>query len=57
MEEEIQVRPGDIVVLKSGGPRMTAGSYLNAVVNCYWFDTDKVFHQQQIHFKALEKAK
>ena len=36
MGEEIKV--GDIVELKSGGPRMTVGAIINEDhVRCYWF--------------------
>lgn len=32
------IKAGDVVVLKSGGPKMTAASvHPNGVVGCYWF--------------------
>ena len=40
-EQTEALKPGDIVQLKSGGPKMTLGnqhSSTNNTYSCYWFD-------------------
>jgi uncharacterized protein YodC (DUF2158 family) len=37
----MEIRVGDIVVLKSGGPKMTVEKVGNGVFVCKWFDGDK----------------
>lgn len=41
------IRSGDIVQLKSGGPRMTAGRKrsMNNIVDCYWFIDDELVRE------------
>jgi uncharacterized protein YodC (DUF2158 family) len=46
------MEPGDLVILKSGGPLMTI-SYLSSSDSsagkfwqCVWFDQDEVFHKE-----------
>ena len=34
----MQFKPGDVVVLKSGGPHMTVVSLEGGGCNCEWFD-------------------
>ena len=54
--EESRIKAGDIVKLKSGGPRMTAGSMVdNHNINCSWFDEGDVFHREFFHLLALVK--
>ena len=54
----MSINPGDVVQLKTGGPKMTVGALLiNNQVVCYWFDDHDVFQQQQIYLAALEPAK
>jgi uncharacterized protein YodC (DUF2158 family) len=36
-------KPGDVVVLKSGCPKMTVDFFENGMVNCSWFDGKKRF--------------
>jgi uncharacterized protein YodC (DUF2158 family) len=36
-----QFKPGDIVSLKSGGPRMTVASVEGRTVSCEWFADDQ----------------
>jgi len=37
------IKPGDIVELKSGGPKMTVGKFkwFGKFVQCYWWQSDK----------------
>jgi len=35
-----EVKEGDTVMLKSGGPVMTVGSAGNGSADCYWFNHD-----------------
>jgi uncharacterized protein YodC (DUF2158 family) len=52
------IQSGDIVQLKTGGPRMTAG-FINpgqARVSCYWFEGSQ-FRHAEIEREALELAK
>ncbi|AGA26030.1 YodC family protein [Singulisphaera acidiphila] len=52
------IKAGDIVQLKTGGPRMSVGGILvNQEAMCYWFDDHDVFQQQQIFSAALVLAK
>ncbi|WP_406698077.1 DUF2158 domain-containing protein [Singulisphaera sp. Ch08] len=54
----MSIQSGDIVQLKTGGPRMTAGfiSPGQAKVNCYWFEGSQ-FRHAEIEREALEPAK
>jgi len=36
-----QFKPGDIVVLKSGGPKMTVDSISDNNISCIWFADNK----------------
>ena len=36
MDDEIKV--GDVVMLKSGGPEMVVATILKGSAHCYWFD-------------------
>lgn len=40
------IETGDIVQLKSGGPRMTAAEVSTDIVICHWFDHDEHAHLQ-----------
>lgn len=59
MSEEF--KPGDIVRLKSGGPRMTVESVSTSqptgtrVAQCLWFEGD-TRHQNEFALQALEVA-
>ncbi len=54
---------GDVVQLKSGGPKMTIDDYdtsfysgeFTGFVNCKWFDNDGKFQKQQFDQKSLKK--
>ena len=40
----MQIKQGDVVVLKSGGPRMTASHEGNDGWMCVWFSGDELKH-------------
>lgn len=42
MGTEIQIKPGDVVCLKSGGPRMTVEDVSDKQVSATWFDGEKL---------------
>lgn len=55
---------GDIVKLKSGGPRMTVHQYklnpmtgqpIPTVIICHWFDENNEINEAQFHPDELEK--
>ena len=46
------IKTGDIVWLKSGSPRMTAGHKFNDGFRCHWFDSD--LHLQEGNFVLAE---
>ncbi len=49
--------PGDVVVLKSGGPDMTVVEVSHDIVSCEWFkDTNEVLHRK-FNFAALRAAR
>ncbi len=52
-------KPGDVVILKSGGEKMTvdAISEFTGLVQCSWFDSKKKFQRQQFQPTSLEKTK
>lgn len=39
MSDEIKIKTGDVVQLKSGGPPMTAGEIYQDRVECLWFES------------------
>lgn len=48
---------GTILVLKSGGPKMTAGILKeDGYVNCFWFDNNQVLHDVTLHEDLLTEA-
>lgn len=58
-----QFKKGDVVLLKSGGPRMTVtdtGDYSPHAsedgVNCVWFDQKEVKHEEVFDAAALMLA-
>jgi uncharacterized protein YodC (DUF2158 family) len=50
------LRPGDVVELKSGGPRMTITSIRNDEANVAWFDDEGEQHETGFKVVALRKA-
>lgn len=46
-------KPGDIVKLKSGSPKMTVDSVYGNTITCVWFD-NTVCKKQDINADALE---
>ncbi len=53
MKENFQ--PGDVVILKSGGPQMTiAATRGEGLVLCVWFKDDEI-KREAIEAKALSK--
>jgi len=46
--------PGDIVRLKSGGPKMTVLSLENGSVTCKWFDRNGKLHTDEFAAVLLE---
>ena len=44
---------GDVVILKSGGPRMTVEEMKNKKVKCRWFDNN---NYEAIHDEFVEEA-
>lgn len=55
------IKLGDVVVLKSGGPRMTVSEIIRGGVErralCEWYDpTDRTFEAGDFPLVALEKA-
>lgn len=47
---------GDVVVLKSGGPKMTIGSIQDGKATCLWFVNDTI-QQSDFPFCCIELAK
>ncbi|QTE37218.1 DUF2158 domain-containing protein [Mucilaginibacter gossypii] len=43
-EETEKIESGDVVQLKSGGPKMTAESHGNSGWHCKWFDGTDLKH-------------
>jgi uncharacterized protein YodC (DUF2158 family) len=54
MENEIRV--GDVVQLKSGGPPMTVGEIQMEFVRCQWFDSTGVHHLMNFNPRTLTKT-
>jgi uncharacterized protein YodC (DUF2158 family) len=57
MEIFMDFKPGDIVMLKSGGPNMTIGEIVpsgsNFIVYCDWFDGTK-FERYKFFYESLK---
>lgn len=52
-EEEIQV--GDLVWLKSGGPRMTVSAVSGEIVMCVWFPNSSELKVQELTTRIVTK--
>lgn len=54
-----ELKPGDLVVLKSGGPVMTIGSIstmISGMTKCYWFDENQKNQSGEFNLECLKKA-
>lgn len=49
-------KKGDVVRLKSGGPRMTVAELGQSLVSCTWFDERNNPHSQAFDPEVLETA-
>ena len=38
-------KPGDVVILKSGGPMMTVADATNGIILCVWIEKNKTFRE------------
>ncbi|PZU29860.1 MAG: DUF2158 domain-containing protein [Stenotrophomonas sp.] len=50
----MEFKPGDVVVLRSGGPKMTVSSLEGSRVWCVWFDAAGV-PQSKVFERAILK--
>lgn len=56
------IRPGDIVVLASEGPRMTVSHMVydeiegRMKVGCAWFDNERALHKGMFYPEMLERV-
>lgn len=51
-----EFEPGDVVVLKSGGPRMTVAKTTSREhIICTWFDEKKILQNSDFVSKTLKK--
>jgi uncharacterized protein YodC (DUF2158 family) len=49
-----QVKVGQIVKLRNGGPPMTVNQILwDDMIECMWFDKDDNLHKEKFHQSAL----
>jgi|LauGreDrversion4_2_1035121.scaffolds.fasta_scaffold4794067_1 uncharacterized protein YodC (DUF2158 family) len=49
-----QFKPGDIVMLKSGGPTMIVSRVLDDAVVCEWFDSKQTPHIREFVPETIE---
>jgi uncharacterized protein YodC (DUF2158 family) len=56
MTEQSTFKVGDVVRMKSGGPRMTVVSEGGEQTGCQWFDEKKTLQSGRFHTQALELA-
>lgn len=54
MQEE-QFKPGDIVILKSGGPRMTIATIDERSALCEWFSDDQQAQSKSFALTSLKQ--
>ncbi len=50
----MDLKNGDVVALKSGGPKMTIENINNGNVSCTWYDKDNNLHRDTFNEKALD---
>ncbi|MCF7839757.1 MAG: DUF2158 domain-containing protein [Candidatus Marinimicrobia bacterium] len=51
---EKQIKPGDTVMLKSGGPVMAVSKVKDEEAHCEWFDTQGEHHSHWFNLQAIE---
>lgn len=51
------MKPGDIVVLKSGGPKMTVERLNGLDAACVWFGDEGIVHTSEFPVACLKTAK
>lgn len=53
-----EIKIGDVVFLKSGGPNMTVEKIQdNDIADCIWFDKDKNLQRNTFSLSILQKPK
>lgn len=53
-----EIKIGDVVLLKSGGPNMTVEKIQdNDLADCLWFDQDKNLQRNTFSLNVLKKRK
>lgn len=53
LSDTAEFKPGDVVRLKSGGPKMTVEFVRGNEVNCIWFGSEKDVHRITVALEAL----
>ena len=51
-----ELAPGDLVVLRSGGPVLTIASVAGAQAHCIWFSGEDVLQRAEIPLSCLDPA-
>jgi len=52
---EDTIDEGNVVILKSGGPKMTVVWVDEFKASCTWFDKDQKIQQQSFNLSSLER--
>lgn len=53
----MDIKPGDIVQLKSGGPLMTVVEISNGEALCIWFSSTEQLQKERLPVLSLKKLK
>lgn len=52
-QAKVELKPGDVVMLNSGGPMMCIANIRDGKATCSWFDREERYHRENVPLESL----